>query len=127
MVVSKPAALVVSCLAVLVMASVASPVAAEDLSPVLMLHLGDVQKRRSCQKGLLPCEEAVIEGEVSEDGYFVYLLAARADTTRGYAGVQLGIHYDGETESGVDVLDWQKCASLEFPSTGWPGAAVEPP
>jgi hypothetical protein len=54
----------------------------------------------------------------------VYLIVVRAKPEPGIAGVSCGIDYDGRPGQGVDVLGYQLCADLEFPSAGlngeWP-------
>ena len=61
-------------------------------------------------------------GRLFPEKYFAYILVMDGNPAVGIAGVQFGIQYDNAVQSGVDVLSWHLCASLEFPWSGWPAS-----
>lgn len=65
-------------------------------------------------------EDIKLSGEVTLD-YYAILAVFNGDPEEGFAGVSCGIDYDGVTNSGVDVFDWNVCANgLQFPNGNWP-------
>ncbi|HEX7880486.1 MAG TPA: hypothetical protein VF720_13815 [Candidatus Eisenbacteria bacterium] len=54
--------------------------------------------------------------------HFVYALVTNGTQVEGVSGAAFGIDYDPALQSGVDVFSWTLCATLEFPSAGWPAA-----
>lgn len=67
------------------------------------------------------CSDFITYGNTCT-AYDLYMVAGQADSN-GVAGITIGIDYDGEHQSGADVLGWQLCATgLEFPSDSWPDA-----
>jgi hypothetical protein len=71
----------------------------------------------------VPCSQYRVGWPVSTPAD-VYLVVVRAKPEPGIAGMSCGIDYDGRPGQGVDVLGYQLCADLEFPSAGlngeWP-------
>lgn len=64
----------------------------------------------------------------SPDGpfYYVYLLVCDASDSTKVGGFECGITYPGSYNPAGDptgpitVFSWTNCATMEFPSTGWP-------
>ncbi len=56
--------------------------------------------------------------------YFAYVMVGDGYTNgasrSGIGGIQFGIRYNNTPNAGVDIYSWAHCATLEFPSTGWP-------
>lgn len=55
--------------------------------------------------------------------YIVYLIAANLDPAVGFKSIALGVFYDDEEKSGVDILGWDFCGDLELPDGNWPFSA----
>jgi hypothetical protein len=53
--------------------------------------------------------------------YNIYVTVSRYDTV-GIAGLQFGVKYDPVQGSGFDITNWQSCADLNFPMSGWPNS-----
>jgi hypothetical protein len=90
----------------------------------LIMHLVPVPERRmhAClHHGVETFDQVVTAGDVGTL-YYAYILVADIDTTEGMAGVQFGISYDGEPESGIEILEWHPCAFQHFPEPGWPSS-----
>jgi len=94
--------------------------ALENEDATVGLWLQDVSRDR-CDVRAPDCEDEDIqlEGELFFP-YYAYLCVFNGESGNGIAGVDLGIRYDGSSNSGVDVFLWTKCTAQEFPSTGWP-------
>lgn len=101
--------------------------------PKVLLHVTPVSTGNGCDAAVLSdCRAAVSEGRCSPEGerYFVYLIVGRTKNySEGIAGLECGISYEnGKPEdvtngTGLDILGWQLCATLEFPTPGahpWP-------
>lgn len=69
--------------------------------------------------------DAKVTGEVSDkNGYYAYILVSGVNTEVGITGVQFGIAYDPEENSGVDIDYWQDCALMEWHEDDWPQAGA---
>ena len=90
------------------------------------LHLVPVDgpTRDPC-RAPIPSDPATyrLTGDLGRE-YLVYVLLTDFDSATGITGVQFGIDFDDSLGVGVDVLRWQRCATLEFPSDGWPRAST---
>lgn len=90
----------------------------------LALHLLPVTINGICTRAAAhpACGSIITSGRLSPSTYFAYVLITGAAAHRGLAGVEFGIDYAGAPSGGVDIFDWRHCATLQFPSDGWPGA-----
>jgi len=101
-----------------------------------MVHVGAPTVKNACAIGPPDaCENLVTAGTLATSSsgpfHFLYVLGAPGhpldeNDPADLAGVQFGISYDGdnpdgmENGHGLDVFGWSICATLEFPSAGWP-------
>jgi len=70
----------------------------------------------------IPCSEYVNRG-LTGVGYNVYVAVGNVTDQNGIAGMTFGVAYNGAPSQGVDVINWNFCASgLEFPSDNWPAS-----
>lgn len=97
--------------------------AAANADARLALHLAAVSTKNACTRAEAApaCAALVTAGDLFPATYYAYLLVTKGDAAAGIAGLQCGLNYNGMTQQGVDVFSWTSCASLDFPSTGWPG------
>jgi len=110
----------------------AQPVEPDNSGVTMFVHLvpKDQVKRLNCfHHGVTGPETVTVQGEVPGDSdepreYLAYLLIAGFDKEVGMTAVQFGIAYDPEEHSGVDILGWQDCATLEWHASDWPGAGT---
>lgn len=91
----------------------------------IQLHLATTTTKNACAATRIPpCFSMVTNGSLYPTIYFAYLLVADGNATAGVGGLQCGISYPGGTGGGsntpINVYSWSLCATLEFPSTGWP-------
>ncbi len=100
-----------------------SPAAGPNAESKLILHLVEAEDTRpGCYShGVTTHGDVVTAGEVGKT-YLLYVLVANVDTTQGIAGLQFGLSYDGDEESGIEILDWQECSLYQFHLADWPGA-----
>ncbi len=101
-----------------------------DNQPKIMVHVTAPTAKNICSLGVPPSlDQAVVKGATASPSgpfYFVYLLAVRGAVPT-LAGLQCGVSYDNNTVNsasngtGIDVFDWNLCATLQFPEPGWPG------
>lgn len=68
-------------------------------------------------------ENLQIEGSLYTP-YYAVLCVMNADPDKGIAGLSLGVDYDEQSGSGVDVIQWTLCADYEFPGDYWPAAGT---
>jgi hypothetical protein len=60
--------------------------------------------------------------------YYVYLLACSASDSTKVGGFECGIQYPGSYNPGgnpagpITIFSWTRCATMEFPSGGWPAS-----
>lgn len=60
--------------------------------------------------------------------YYVYLLACGASDSTKVGGIECGIQYpgsynpDGDPAGPITIFSWTRCATMEFPSAGWPAS-----
>ena len=102
-----------------------------NADPKILLHTtpySDGMRMNCFMHGVEAADQVMTQGpDLNADGepnqYFVYVLISGYDTL-GVAAVQLGIAYDPDPRSGVDVLGWQDCADLEFRNEDWPMAGT---
>lgn len=89
----------------------------------IALHLTSVTSKNACARPQAKpsCSFTVTSGDLSPATYFAYLLVQEGDPSDGIGGLQCGLSYNGAAGAGVDVFGWTSCATLEFPSGGWPG------
>lgn len=101
-----------------------------DGQPKILLHLATANPPgNACAAGLLSdCGTAVTSAALSGglyDTYFIYLLAAPADTVP-LGGIECGITYsgsytpDGSGPGPLKVYSWTRCGTFDWQSTGWP-------
>lgn len=90
----------------------------------LAIHLTTVTSKAVCTRSAAspPCAATVTSGALYPTTYFAYLLVQNGDATAGISGLQCGINYNAAPRAGVDIYSWTNCATLEFPSGGWPAA-----
>jgi hypothetical protein len=108
--------------AVLALPFLAAPSGASNSQAKIVLHLTSPTTKNQCfdAPSLPTCDELVTGGQLYPAAYFAYVLVADADRNKGLAGLQFGIEYDGALHSGVDILGWTLCATLNFSYPGWP-------
>lgn len=108
-----------------------------DNKPKLLLHVAPATSKNPCVPAavLTDCTQAEATAGLSIPGntyYNVYLLAATGSyrgselggSGQGIAGLQCGIAYNADPNSGVDVFAWHLCADMEFPSPDWPASCA---
>ncbi|HEX7880641.1 MAG TPA: hypothetical protein VF720_14595 [Candidatus Eisenbacteria bacterium] len=70
----------------------------------------------SSNKAQAPCDQMVTNGKVNEYYYgFVCVVDGKRDA--GIAGVTFGVKFNRTPRSGVDISEWTRCGTLEFPTT----------
>lgn len=90
----------------------------------ILVHLLAPTRKNACTRpeATPECAGIVTKGTLAPQMYYAYLLVVGGDAKAGVAGIQCGIRYDGAEKSGVDVLSWKNCGTLEFPSDSWPAS-----
>lgn len=106
--------------AILAFLAFASPARADNSNARILLHLASATTKNACMT-LPACADMVTGGDLFPATWFAYVLVADADRVAGIAGLQFGIEYDGALNSGVDILAWTLCATLDFHFSNWPG------
>lgn len=96
----------------------AASLAGQNADAKILIHLAPHASKNNCGRAEAtpPCQSVVTSGQVGA-AYDAYLLVVDADATAGIGGVQCGITYPASY-----FVDWTKCATLEFSSTGWPNS-----
>ena len=107
-------------LAILLMAPIAS---ASSHTPRLLLHARakNASKVTCATPTITSCVEANTQAFFQPDGtdfYHVFLIAA-SDTAAGIREVEIGVDYDQNTGSAVDVYAWTLCGDGETGGFGW--------
>lgn len=91
----------------------------------ILIHLTPPTAKVPCTRSAArpACGDIVTEGDLNR-GYFAYVLVTDGDATAGLAGLQMGISYKSALHTGVDVVSWNLCATLQFSSSTppWPAA-----
>ncbi len=87
----------------------------------IALHVGSVTSKNACSLPGLKANTINYQEPSSSPGrfYYTYLLVCNASDSTGIKGVECGIQYQNPT---IQVYNWNLCATLEFPSTGWPNS-----
>ena len=117
-------AIVIGCLGAVLFASAEPGRAEVNPDAKLLLHLVPAPEGTvpGCYRHHFTGPEgAVTAGEVGKR-YFAYVMIADVDPEEGIAGVQFGVHYDGEEGSGVDIDSWQECSLYQWHLEDWPSS-----
>ena len=73
------------------------------------------QERPPCAvPGVTGPGDVLVRGDLYPQTYYAFVLVAGIDTTKGIAGVQLGISYNDSAGVGVDIDSWHKCAQMQW-------------
>jgi hypothetical protein len=96
----------------------------------IVLHSQPWSSKNPCGGGAdlvrqTPCDSYSVGSAPLQTATAVYLVVTGSPVS-GLGGVQCGIDYDDTPGSGVDILNWITCGTLQFPSAGenggWPSA-----
>ena len=104
--------------------ALAGPTTNDDA--VIALHIGVYDSKNFCNVTVPACLD--ITTSAPTGFYNVYAVVGNVSDSLGFAGLQFGIDYDGDSGVGTDILQWQSCGDIEFPSGGsdgqptWPAA-----
>lgn len=109
-------------LALFAAAFVPLPARAQDILPTdakIVVHLVPATGTIGCNssKGKIACDQMKVEGELNQP-YYAFVCIIDADATLGISGLQFGVEYNRSNSRGVDIFDWNKCGTLEFPTNG---------
>ncbi len=87
----------------------------------IILHAVPQSNRNTCTRGRVALPDSIVtEAGLYPLKYTVYALVADGTPGAGVVGCQFGIAFNDTLKKGVDVLDWQECSLLNWPSVGWP-------
>lgn len=90
----------------------------------LLLHLVPFERGTKQNCTTIKAAEAAdvrTHGELGRE-YLAYVIVTDFVAEEGITGVQFGITFDNEPESGVDILSWQDCALYQWHMDDWPEA-----
>jgi hypothetical protein len=90
----------------------------------LVIHLTAPSAKAQCStfEKSPPFHPVTSGGLYPPHTYFAYILVMGGSFLDGLGGVEFGIDYDGEPDSGVEIYDWTFCGALQYPAGGWPAA-----
>lgn len=87
----------------------------------LILHAVPQSNRNTCLKGRVESPDSVVTAVgLYPLKYTVYALIVDGTPGKGIVGCQFGIAFNDTLKRGVDVIDWQECSLLNWPSVGFP-------
>lgn len=104
------------------LAGATTALAGENAGAKILVHVGSTTTKNQCTSQTPEnCRDAVVTGNVG-GFYHLYVCVGNHSDSLGVAGVQFGVEYDANPNSGVDVFSWNQCATLEFAMDGWPNS-----
>ena len=100
--------------------------AAGIAEPRILIHLANATSRvGSCTPPVSDCASPDVKvfgltyNQATELFYFGYVLAAGHDAGAGLSEIKFAVDYARATNEGVDVFDWQTCASASLGPADW--------
>ena len=94
----------------------------------IALHLTSPTTKIPCGQAPLSCSiggsDIVTTGDLDQE-YRVYVLLTNLESGSSFLQVQIGIDYDAVVGSGVDVLEFQSCATTTTAIGNWPEPGSE--
>ena len=102
------------------------PAAAEtnDYAKIIM-HIVPAAGTLNCNssKGKIGCDNMKTQGNLNQP-YYAFVCVVDGDANKGIAGAEFGIEYNSARNRGVDIYDWNLCATLQFPTDRWPASGT---